>query len=427
MLLQTQQSANGSVLRTTSSTWTASGKPATATDANGNVTRFAYDLLERRIRTVDPMGRTTTYAYDAVSRPTKAFNLAVQATPLAQQTFTANGQRASLSDALGHTTTYAWDGFDRLSTTTWPDSSTETLAYDADGNVTSRSTRAGPAITYAYDPLNRPTGVSWTPAPAAAPPASGTLVTFGYAYNAVNQRVGETASDSSWLGYPAGSGTTAYTANNLNQYTAVGGVTPAYDNNGNLTSDGTATLTYDSENRLVGATSGGNTAAYAFDARGRRKLRTVNGTTTITVTGADDRALLDYDGTTGAVLRWYATGPGPNAVLGQMNVAAGTRDTLLPDTLGSVIASIDGSGTVTKFGYQPFGQTPSLPPQFGFTGQRPDQETGLYYYRARHYSPEWGRFTQPDPIGYQGGINLYAYVENDPLNALDASGHPSKY
>jgi RHS repeat-associated protein len=43
-------------------------------------------------------------------------------------------------------------------------------------------------------------------------------------------------------------------------------------------------------------------------------------------------------------------------------------------------------------------------------------ETGLYFYRARHYSPQWGRFLQPDPIGYSGGINLYAYVGNDPLN-----------
>lgn len=157
-------------------------------------------------------------------------------------------------------------------------------------------------------------------------------------------------------------------------------------------------------------------------ARGRRKLRTVNGTATVTITGADDRALLDYDGTTGAVLRWYAHGPGPNAVLNQMNVPAATRDTLLPDTLGSVIASVDASGAITKFGYQPFGLTPTPPPQFGFTGQRPDQETGLYYYRARQYSPEWGRFTQPDPIGYGGGANLYAYVYNDPLNLLDPEG-----
>ena len=86
---QTQQSANGSVLRTTSATWTASGKPATTTDANGNVTRLAYDLL------------------------------------------------------------------DRLSTTSWPGGSYETLGYDANGNVTSRGTRAGQPIAYAYGGLNR--------------------------------------------------------------------------------------------------------------------------------------------------------------------------------------------------------------------------------------------------------------------------------
>ncbi len=65
-----------------------------------------------------------------------------------------------------------------------------------------------------------------------------------------------------------------------------------------------------------------------------------------------------------------------------------------------------------------------------YTGRRLDPETaggtaqpsGLYYYRARTYSPAWGRFLQADPIGTRGGINLYAYVGNDPLNATDPSG-----
>jgi RHS repeat-associated protein len=60
---------------------------------------------------------------------------------------------------------------------------------------------------------------------------------------------------------------------------------------------------------------------------------------------------------------------------------------------------------------------------FGYTAQRIDPETnGLYYYRARHYSPAWGRFLQPDPIGTTGGVNLYAYVGNDPLNFTDPDG-----
>ena len=50
------------------------------------------------------------------------------------------------------------------------------------------------------------------------------------------------------------------------------------------------------------------------------------------------------------------------------------------------------------------------------------EPSGLYYYRARMYSPTLGRFMQPDPIGYQGGVHLYAYVGNDPLNRIDPSG-----
>ncbi len=224
----------------------------------------------------------------------------------------------------------------------------------------------------------------------------------------------------------------------LNQYTAVGSATPTYDANGNLTYDGSYTYCYDAERHLTGIVTGTCTsptttiATYAYDAQGRRKEKTVGSASTVYVTDANNREVLEYNGTTGATQAWYAYGIGSNAVLNRMNVTSSTRQTLIPDSHGSIAATLDSStGTTTKIGYQTYGEHPGLSSgSFNYTAQRLDAETsgstaepsGLYYYRARMYSPTLGRFLQVDPIGYSGGMNLYVYAANDPLDLTDENG-----
>uniref|UniRef100_UPI0013584EAF hypothetical protein n=1 Tax=Methylosinus sp. Ce-a6 TaxID=2172005 RepID=UPI0013584EAF len=101
----------------------------------------------------------------------------------------------------------------------------------------------------------------------------------------------------------------------------------------------------------------GFSAAYAYDARGVRKSKSVNGFATVTVTDESGRPLLDYDGSSGAVRQWMAQAGGAAGVVALLD-PAGARRTLIPDIQGSVIASLDaGSGALTRQGYAPYGQT----------------------------------------------------------------------
>lgn len=75
-------------------------------------------------------------------------------------------------------------------------------------------------------------------------------------------------------------------------------------------------------------------ASYAYDAQGRRKRKTVNGLTTLFITDADNRGVLEYDGASGQVLRWYAYGAGSNDMVNRLDVVAGTRQTFILDLQG---------------------------------------------------------------------------------------------
>ncbi len=105
--------------------------------------------------------------------------------------------------------------------------------------------------------------------------------------------------------------------------------------------------------------------------------------------------------------------------------ASGARH-LLTDALGSTLALTDGTGAVqTSYSYEPYGKTTvsgtASSNSFEYTGRENDN-TGLYFYRARYYNPGLQRFVSEDPIGLAGGVNVYAYVGGNPLSKTDPLG-----
>jgi RHS repeat-associated protein len=235
-----------------------------------------------------------------------------------------------------------------------------------------------------------------------------------------------------------------YASNDHNQLLEDDSYTYAYDAKGNRVSrtakagGAVETYTYDSQNRLVGY-AGSTTATYAYDALDRRIAKTVDGVVeafiydpwSATSTTAND-AVLDF--TNGTLTRRWLHGPQTDEPLAfesyttSTTPGTGTARDLHADRLGNILRLVEpATGTVAAtYDYDSFGnrtQTGTLDQRYGFTGREHDAESGLIYFRARHYDAGTGTFLQRDPIGFAGGdLNLYAYVENNPLNWTDPSG-----
>lgn len=454
-------------------------------DAKGQRITFQYDPLNRLVSQTAP-DDAYSFSYDAVDNLTAANDNdtnasmtydvldrltsisvggSAQASMSLSYTYDALDRRATVSDAFGGTQSYQYDGEDRLTQIESNATGRFTLNYDAVGRHTLTQAPNNVLMNSAYEP---PTGRLDTMSYLVN---SAAVEQFDYAYDeggdfaliedissqktylfdnlerlvgiTTNAAQTETYAYDPEGNYTASPDSSTYLTDPANRLIEDDNFTYAYDANGNLTSrtaksDNAVTeYTYDSFDRMTRITfADEGTASYSYDIFGRRVRKEVtsgSGDSMVTFYTYDGPDILLETAQNGLTLARYTHGQQDDQPLaveryGQ-NPTAGAGQSFYyhADHLGTIRAITTEVGAIAEArDFDAFGKPLAaavVDQPYGFTGREYDAESGLYFYRARHYDPATGRFLQEDPLGFDAGdLNLYRYTWNDPLHWTDPSG-----
>jgi RHS repeat-associated protein len=421
---------------------------ATRTDGNGRSDVFSYDVSGRMVGATNRNGQTSTYEYDAVGRPTR-LTFGDGATVLYR--FDAGDRLVSLVDSVSGPILSHFDvldrligstsaqgsvryGYDRLGRQTTMSASGQApvvsafdansrlrrvtqgsqvvdLAYDSAGRRTSLTLPNGVTTEYRYDTAARLTEQIFRN-------TTGTLGNLTYQYDRAGNRRGVGGTLARTL-LPDPVASASY--DSANRQLQFGGSSMTYDLAGNLTSisepAGLTTFIWDARQRLTALSGPAGQSAFGYDVLGRRESRQLGGDLTRTLfAGLTPAAEL------GSATSGFLSSPRIDEPLVRNN-----SEFYIADALGSVIGLTNAAGALTtRYTYDPFGKTAAegaaSTNSFQFTGRENDGG-GRYFYRARYYSPQLGRFISEDPTGFGGGdVNVYAYVSNSPANFVDPMG-----
>jgi RHS repeat-associated protein len=386
------------------------------------VTRLSYDAIGRLSEVSDPSG-TISYAYDAVDRVVRETQATGGATNIIEYGYDALDRRTTrtIVGVSGEVTTYGYDRANRLTSIGYRGQTT-TLDYDAAGRLTLTVLPNGIKQALTYDDADRLISITYSN------PDDTLIEVISYGYDAAGRRIVETKSTSPLpdtlftASYDEADRMTAITFTGTGKTFAL-----SYDDNGNLIEkrenanpSNVTTYSWDSRNRLTGIVAPNLIAAFEYDAFNRRISRTVNGETT--------RYIYDGRQALGEVVNGapvgLLTGLNLDEVIARYT-AQGAR-TYLTDALNTVLAQTKEDRSILNYyTYSPYGESSPLGADennsIQYTGRENDQ-TSLYYYRARYYDPRLKRFISEDPIGTRAGPNFYAYVRGSPVMQGDPTG-----